>query len=129
MTDLLTQGAQWLNTQRRTHLSHTVMYERGAASAEVLATAGQTVFRFDNGYGATVRYVSRDFLITTADLVIDGAPVTPQRGDRIRETVSGITYIHEVMGPGNNEPDWKYSDRDRVTFRIHTKQVGQETAP
>jgi len=128
VADLLAKGAQWLNAQRRAHLSRTVTYERGESSVEVPATVGQTVFRLEEGYGATVRYVSRDFLIAAADLVLEGASVTPQRGDRIRESVGGITYVHEVMGPGSGEPDWRYSDSFRRTYRIHTKQIDQEPA-
>jgi len=128
---MLAKGAEWLNAQRRAHLSRTVTYERGESSVEMPATVGQTVFRLDDGYGATIRHVSRDFLIAVSDLVIEGAPVGPQRGDRIRETTGGITYVHEVMGPGSSggEPDWRYSDSFRGTFRIHTKQIAQETAP
>ena len=127
MTDLLEQGAAWLDEQRHQHLTRTVTYERGASSIEVQATVGQTVFRLNDDFGATIREVSRDYLIRTADLVLDGEPTQPQRGDRIREEVSGFVYVHEVMAPGG-EPEWRYSDPQRNTLRIHTKQIDQEPA-
>ena len=128
MTDLLEQGAAWLDEQRHQHLTRQVTYVRGAASVDVQATVGQTTFRLDGAYGSTVRYVSRDFLIRTQDLVIDGEQTLPQRGDCIREEVSGIVYVHEVMGPPSDEPDWRYSDPQRKVLRIHTKQIDQEPA-
>ena len=77
--------------RRRRSWACTVTYERGASSVEVQATIGQTVFRLndDPGGGATIRDVSRDYLIRTADLVLDGETRQPQRGDRILEEVSG----------------------------------------
>jgi len=36
-----------------------------------------------------------------------------------------VTFIYEVMAPGN-EPPWRYSDPYRRTLRIHTKLIGAE---
>ena len=94
------------------------MYSRGSESVEVQATVGTTTFEVDDGYGVIVKWESRDFLITAADLVIAGEPVKPQRGDRI--TDSGKVY--EVMAPGK-EDVCRPSDPYGVTLRIHTKQV------
>ena len=124
MADLLEQGAAWLDEQRHQHLTRTVTYERGVSSVDVQATIGQTVFRLNDDYGATIREVSRDYLIRTADLVLDGEVTLPHRGDRVREEVSGIVYVHEVMAPGG-EPEWRYSDPHRNTVRVHTKQIDQ----
>ena len=128
MADLLEQGSAWLDQQRHRFLTRTVTYQRGEHAAEVQATVGKTIFRFDDAHGAVKRYVSRDFLIRVEDLVMppDNEPTLPKRGDRIRETQVGQVYVHEVMGPGRDEPDWRYSDPHRQTLRIHTKQVGQE---
>ena len=126
MTDLLEQGAAWLDGQRHSHLTRTVTYQRGAFSVQVQATVGQTVFRIDDGYGGSVRVVQRDYLIRGEDLILEGDEVLPQRGDQIRETQGGKVLVHEVMGPGGSEPDWRYSDPQRRTLRIHTKHVGEE---
>lgn len=124
MSDLLEQASAWLDEQRMRHLSRTVVYERDGEFVEVSATVGQTIFLIDESYGATIRHVRRDYLIATADLVLNEQPTLPKRGDRIKETHDGKVFIHEVMGPGGNEPDWRYSDPYRRTLRIHTKQVG-----
>ena len=129
MTDMLKDGTAWLADQRRAFMTRTVIYERGNDSVDLPATAGQTDFNLTDDYGAAIRYVSRDFLITVTDLVINGSVTEPKRGDRIRETVGDVTYVHEVMGPGAFEPDWRYSDPHRTTYRIHTKQIDQEPAP
>ena len=132
MTDMLKDGAEWLADQRRAFMSRTVTYERGTDLVELPATVGQTDFSLTDDYGAAIRYVSRNFLIAVSDLVINGSMTEPKRGDRIRETVGDVTYVHEVMGPsasGGSEQDWRYSDPQRTTFRVYTKQIDQEPAP
>ena len=128
MTDLLEQGAAWLDGKRHSFLTRTVTYQRGENTVELQATVGQTVFRIDDGYGGWVRVTQRDYLIRAADLVIDGQITLPIRGDRIRETQDDKVFVHEVMGPGGNEPDWRFSGPCRRTLRIHTKHVATEDA-
>jgi hypothetical protein len=120
--DLLAYGSAWLEDQRHRHLTTTVTYRRDSQSVQVQATVGQTVFRIDGDLGATIRHVRRDYLVRAADLVLppDTAPSLPQRGDRILEASGGV---HEVMGPGGGEPDWRFSDPQRLTLRIHTKEI------
>jgi hypothetical protein len=125
MSDLLQQASNWLEDQRTRHAASTSQYVRGSRSVDLLATVGKTTFDVDDGYGVLVRYESRDFLILAADLVLDGLPLIPQRGDRIQETQGGTTFIYEVTAPGK-EPCWRYSDPYRKTLRIHSKQIGAE---
>jgi hypothetical protein len=123
VADLLAQGSAWLEDQRHRYLTLTVTYRRGDQSVQVQATIGRTIFRLDapgDGFGVTTRYVSRDYLIRAADLVLNGEQTLPQRGDEIVES-NGVT--HEVMGPGSGEPDWRFSDPQRLTLRIHTKEI------
>ena len=127
MTDLLEQGAAWLDDQRVQHMSRTVTYCRGDDSVDVQATIGQTLFEVDNGTGVLEKTESRDFLISTAELVLAGEEALPLRGDRIRETDAAQVFVYEVMAPGR-EPHWRYSDPYRNTLRIHTKHVDTEVA-
>ena len=127
MTDLLEQGAAWLDDQRAQHMSREVTYCRGDDSVSVQATIGSTVFEVDNGTGVLEKFESRDFLISTADLVLSGEEVLPRRGDRICETDRTKVFVYEVMAPGR-EPHWRYSDPYRKTLRIHTKHVDTEAA-
>ena len=122
MADLLGKAAAWLDDQRVRHLSRPVTYARGEHSVEVQAAVGRTEFEVDNGTGILEKVESRDFLIRTSDLVLGGQNVLPERGDRIRETKDGLTYVYEVMAPGR-EPCWRYSDPYRRALRIHTKLV------
>ncbi|MCP4594508.1 MAG: hypothetical protein GY842_27570 [bacterium] len=130
MGDLLEQGATWLEDQRTHHMSRTVTYQRGADSVELAATIGRTEFEQADEYGVIQRTESRDFLVKTADLVLNGEPTLPKAGDHIRESVAdtpprGRVFVYEVMAPGK-EPPWRYSDPYRNTLRIHTKHVRTE---
>lgn len=126
--DLLRNGSAWLEAQRTRFASGTIVYRRGAATVQVAATIGRTLFEIDNGYGAVERTESRDYLLQAADLVLDGLVVLPQRGDQVRETVGQQTFVYEVLAPGK-EPAWRYSDPYRQTLRIHTKHVATEPLP
>ena len=126
MPDLLQTGSDWLADQLKTHASRPVVYRRGALQVAVQATVGRTFLKLDDGYGGVrMEWTDRDFLIQAADLVLGGAAVLPERGDKIRETQGTKTFIYEVMAPAK-EPPWRWSDVFRKVLRIHTKQVGVE---
>ncbi len=128
MADMLEQGARWLDDQRHQHMTRTVSYARGANTVEVQATIGRTVFEQADEYGIVTKTESRDYLIRTADLVLDGQPTLPKRGDQIRETDGGTTFVYEVLSPGD-EPVFRYSDPYRKALRIHTKHIATEPTP
>jgi len=123
--DLLGQGASWLEDQRHQHLTRSVTYRRAGDEVELAATIGRTVFEQDDHAGGLTRIESRDFLIRATDLVLAAETTLPQSGDRIHESDAIATHIYEVMAPGT-EPPWRYSDVNRATLRIHTKQVATE---
>jgi hypothetical protein len=103
---------------RTAHLSRQVTYSRGVDSVELAATVGHTTFEIEDGYGAVEKWESRDFLVAAAELMLGGALVQSQSGDKI--TDGGKVY--EVMAPGK-EDVCRPSDPYGVTLRIHTKQV------
>jgi hypothetical protein len=125
MGDLLADGAAMLDRVRKTHLSRTVTYLRGTASVELAATPGKTTFQVDNGLGVLESFESRDYIVTAADLVLDGQRVRPERGDRIRDTVGGTVQVYEVMAPGR-EQHYRLAGPDQSLCRIHTKLVDIE---
>ncbi len=128
MRDMLEAASAWLDKVRLAHMSRTVEYARGAKTVAdgVRASIGQTVFESEDALGVVERFESRDYIVPAADLVLDGALATPERGDRIREAnAAGAVFVYEVMAPGQ-EPCWRYSDNYRRTFRIHTKLVDTE---
>lgn len=118
---MLQNGLNWLDSQRKAHLSVPVIYRRGDDSAEVSATVGKTVFKVTDDYGRFQHIESRDYLISATDLVLNDTQILPEPGDEIIEN----GFIYEVMAP-NNEPEWRYSDSCRNTLRIHTKLTGKE---
>ncbi len=129
MPDLLQRGSDWLEDQRTQHATRLVTYQRGVVgdgpSVQVQATIGKTAFDVDNGAGALLRVESRDYLVLTADLVLNGEQTPPKQGDTIRESAGGMVMVYEVMAPGG-APHFRFSDPYRKTLRIHTKFVSQE---
>ena len=128
MTDMLEQGASWLDDQRHRHMTRTVSYARGTSTVEVQATIGRTVFEQADEFGIVTKTESRDYLIRTADLVLDGQPTLPKRGDQISEIDGGTTFVYEVLSPGD-EPVFRYADPYRKALRIHTKHIATEPTP
>lgn len=128
MTDLLNQGASFLDTQRHAHMTRAVVYQRGAAQVEVNATIGRTEFEQADEAGLIHRIESRDFLFRTADLDLGGGPTLPKTGDRVRETVGSSVFVYEVNAPGG-QPPWRYSDPYRKALRVHTKHIAREDLP
>lgn len=129
MADRLKTGLARLAVRRKAHQGRTVTYRRGGNSVEVTASIGQTTFRTVVDYGAQVRTARRDYLVSTVDLVLNSERVLPEAGDRIEEIDGDQTFVYEVMGPGGDEPAWRYSDPYRRVLRIHTKHVGTEAVP
>lgn len=127
--DMLQTGIQAHRAWRKAHFARTVTYERVSddISFSVSATVGETRFRIGQGTGPDVLVRMRDYLIEAADLAAGGI-TEPQAGDKIRETLGATVHVHEVMGPGNGEPEWRWSDPYGGTMRIHTKLVDTEEA-
>jgi hypothetical protein len=126
MHDLLQAGQAWLADQLHEHVATEVQYRRGADAVDVRATIGRTLMKLDDGYGGVrMVWTDRDYLIRAEDLVLDGNPVQPQRGDQIREAVGAQTLVYEVLAPGE-EPPWRWADPHCQMLRIHTKHVATE---
>jgi len=118
MSDPLELAVESLVEQCRTGLARQITYRRGEKSASIAAVVGQTTFDQTNEYGVVTSTTSRDFLIAVSDLLLDGQPIEPARGDQIDD--SGRTY--EVMAPGD-EPHWRFADPYRLIYRVHTKEI------
>jgi hypothetical protein len=113
---MLQSAAQWLDGMRRAHLVRTIGYQRTSTGVvtNVAATVGQTIFRLNDTSGATVRLVSRDYLVSAGDLQFP-----PAEGDVI--TDAGRRYeVLDIAGEGC----WRFSDPYGQTYRIHTKDIG-----
>jgi hypothetical protein len=122
MRNLLANAAAWLDQKQKQFASQNVQYSRGSASATVAARFGRSVFEVAKSDGTFHQTDSRDFIITVADLILDGSAATPVAGDRISYETGGKTIVCEVM-PFGSEPPWRYADEYRVSYRIHSKVV------
>lgn len=125
MKDLLRAGQQWLADKLSEFASREVIYQRDVTQFPVTATIGKTEAEQDSGDGLILRVEIRDFLIDTQSLAIDGAPILPERGDRILETEAGQTFTYEVL-PIGSQRAWRYSDPFRLKVRIHTRLIDTE---
>jgi len=125
VADLPQKGAAWLEGMRHKHVSRPVTYQRGEESITLNATVGRSLFQVVAADGVVEQVERRDYLVRAADLVLRGAVVVPQVGDRIRETVGAKVEVYEVMGAGQ-EKHFRKSDPDGLTLRIHTAHVGTE---
>lgn len=122
MPNALDASAQWLAGQQKLHLSTTIVWSRGDATASVAARVGRTTWDVETGGGRVERVESRDFLVDPADL-----PAEPKEGDAIVETIGGVSYRHVIASPAGTPPV-HWADAYRTTMRLHTKLVGKEAA-
>ena len=126
MRDLIQEGADWLEGQRKAFLSRTVTYARGEDTVEVAATVGRTQFESSDEYGITLQGQVRDYILAAADLLLNDETVLPHRGDTISETIGGVLYTFEVMDLGG-EQCYQFCDPSGRTLRVHTKATKVET--
>ena len=119
MGDLLRQGSQWLEQQRTAHCSSQVTYRRDAAEYPVNATYGKTDVEVADESGLTITAGVWDFLILADGFLPEG--LEPEPGDVI--AADGRRY--EVMNLAGQDC-WRWSDPYRQTYRIHTKDTGED---
>ena len=121
---LLSRGLAKLASGLAVGAGVSITYARGATSIAATAWVGRTVFsQLPTAQGgAAIVFGDRDYLIPVAALASLANPDTPQRGDRIAETVNGEACVFEVVAPGG-EPPWRFSDPGRTIYWVHTKRV------
>jgi len=117
--DLLRQGSQWLEQQRTAHCSSQVAYRRDATEYPVNATYGKTDVEVADESGLTITAGVWDFLILADGFLPEG--LEPEPGDVI--AADGRRY--EVMNLAGQDC-WRWSDPYRQTYRIHTKDTGED---
>lgn len=120
MPTLFAKLKSWLPGQAAQVAGVTVTYTRGAVTRTVAALEGRTVFASQMDGGPRVEFGDRDYLIEAADLTAFG---DPQLGDRITETLNGVSRTWEVKTPGTGDPAWRWSDPGHTRYRVHTIQV------
>ncbi len=93
-----------------------IVYRRGDDDLPLSATLGRSTWQLENGSAGLVVFESRDYLIDAAGLQLRGAPLIPQRHDKI---VEGC-FVYGVLDEASI-PAWRYSDPFRLQIRVHTK--------
>lgn len=118
---LLDRGRVMRNRRANQANGLAATYRRGARSCPMTVRPGNTVFSGLQEAAVSVQRGERDYLFDADALVLDEVATTPQDGDRIEETVSGLVY--EVREPQTGEPAWRWSGNGRQTIRVHTRRV------
>jgi len=119
MTNLLHTAAQWLSDTLAASVSEAMTYTREGLGIPIAATVGSSQFEAETSLGVIETFRSQDVLVPAASLVLAGALITPQAGDRITD---GQGQVFEVTAPGGMTP-WRYADPHRIAIRIHTKRI------
>lgn len=122
MADLIRSGAAWLADQLKSNAGASVEYRRGNATATVTAVVGRSVFESQDQSGVSETWESRDYIIKA----IDFPHSEPLRGDRIVETLDGVSVVFEVVSP-RGVPLFHHGDPFHQTIRVHTSRVGVAT--
>lgn len=124
---LLARGMDWLADKTATAGGVSVTYTRANASATLTATPGDqqmNALRLGQVQQATSNWTEREYLIAAAALAAAGFTGPPAIGDRITETVGGEAVTFEAMRRDGGQQCWKWSEPERLTYRVHTKRVG-----
>ncbi len=119
MSDTIRNGAAWLADQLKASAGTAVEYRRGTASATATAVVGRSVFESQDQSGVSETWEARDYIFRTADFPHS----EPKRGDRIVETLAGVSVVFEVVSP-RGVPLFHHGDPFHSTIRVHTKRVG-----
>lgn len=99
-----------------------VVYRIGSVELPLRVVPGSTAYDEYSDEAAVLRRQTRDYLIETVLLVVEGVPFLPERGHLIEECVGCQTLQYEVI-PIDGQNVFRYTDPYRVGVRIHTQQV------
>jgi hypothetical protein len=113
---MLNQGLDWLEQRLMGFCSSPVQYRRDAQSHTIDAVFGKTDIQIQDHTGISVSSFVWDFLIDAQTLGFE-----PAVGDLI--VIGGRQY--EVMHL-SGQTYWRWTGPNRRTYRIHTKDIGDD---
>lgn len=99
-------------------MARTVTYQRGSDSVEIPATPAEEPFVVGNR-----SWQGRYFKLRVAGLVLAGSVTLPAFGDKVTETVNGVSITYDVMAPPGDPLAWRYID-DRLGLIVHACDTG-----
>lgn len=119
------RGARLLRDKIATAFGREVQYTRGTTTVTITVSpaAGRSLANPAAANVLSVRTESteRDYLIPATEYTRVSLG-TPQRGDRITEVIDGVACVFECA-PREQEPEWRWSNDERIVYRLHCKQV------
>lgn len=92
----------------------------GAYSVDVSAMVGRQNRQSEDGNGAFVNSETSTFLMSAADLVLNGITIEPRPGLRIERR----TKVYQVQPPTVGEQCFNWIGPNRDMLRIYAVQVG-----
>ena len=98
----------------------TVAISSGVHSVSLTAVVGKTENDIETSDGIVTESNTIDFIVTAAELILNGTVTRPTRGMRITRELNGKVYSVHAMG---NEQPWRWCDHSEILMRIHTIQV------
>lgn len=100
-----------------------VTYHRADNSVAITAERSSHDHEIINAEGMETVARSWGFLITSADLVIAAATITPRPGDRIKETISGVVHTFTVERLETRDC-YEWADLQKTQVIVHTRLTG-----
>ncbi len=127
MGNVLQDGILWLSNQMDEHVSIDIVYQRNADLIPLKATKGRSLFEQVDANNMVIGVESRDFLVSSSNLMLHSQRIEPIEGDQIIESVGSETWLYEVTAFINDQC-FRYCDPFRLRMRIHTKFIGEVAA-
>lgn len=116
--DILREAATWLAEQMEEHCASEVEYRRGSEVTIVPAVFARTDMEVASEAGIAVHSPVWDFVVGSQNL--GGAP---RPGDII--AADGRRYEVAELAGGRC---WRWTDQYCTAYRIHTRELGPDTA-
>jgi hypothetical protein len=116
VTDVIAEGAAWLQEVREQAAGVPATYWRGQTSAFGVMTRGRSSISLDSGLGIIQQVESVDWIGPEAMFADFG---DPKPGDRVVVTDGSRTWTYEVLHIPNGSC-WRWAG-DNVARRVYTK--------
>lgn len=116
------RGASWLSDRLQAAAGRTITYRRNQLTVSITGVSVLNEYEAvdDDGFRTTLQI--HDWLFAPEDIVLRSETITPRPGDRITETLSGVTVVYEVT-PIGDAPCVEWVDTSGIMIRVHTKRI------
>lgn len=123
-SNMLKRGVGWLSEKRHKHMTEPTVYKRGGVSSDPIQA---TIRQSELGEMAVSEFIVDsnriDFIIRSADLVLDGVLVLPEQGDTISYDNGSGAVIYTVRRD-ETERAYRLVSEFGGDMIIHTERKG-----